>query len=63
MPLHWCEKRHYGYLIEGQIEIEYENEKVVYESGYGIFIPDGSDHKHRGKALTEKVLIFSMEKV
>lgn len=63
MPLHWCEKGHYGYLIEGQMEIEYENEKIVYKSGDGIFIPDGSDHKHRGKALTEKVLIFFMEKV
>jgi quercetin dioxygenase-like cupin family protein len=63
MPLHWCEKGHYGYLIEGQLEIEYENEKIVYRSGDGIFIPDGFDHKHRGKALTEKVLVFFMEKV
>lgn len=63
MPLHWCEKGHYGYLIEGQMEIEYENEKIAYKSGDGIFIPDGSYHKHRGKALTEKVLIFFMEKV
>jgi quercetin dioxygenase-like cupin family protein len=63
MPLHWCEKGHYGYLIEGQMEIEYENEKIVYKSGDGIFIPDGSNHKHRGKALTEKVLVFFMEKV
>jgi quercetin dioxygenase-like cupin family protein len=63
MPLHWCEKGHYGYLIDGQLEIEYENEKIVYNSGDGIFIPDGSDHKHRGKALTEKVVVFFMEKI
>jgi quercetin dioxygenase-like cupin family protein len=63
MPLHWCEKGHYGYLIDGQLEIEYEKEKVVYKSGDGIFIPEGSDHKHRGKALTEKVLVFFLEKV
>jgi quercetin dioxygenase-like cupin family protein len=63
MPLHWCEKGHYGYLIEGQMEIEYRNEKIVYRSGDGIFIPDGSDHRHRGKALTEKVLVFFIEKV
>jgi len=62
MPLHWCEKAHYGYLIEGQIEIEYENEKVIYNPGDGIFIPDGPDHRHRGKVLTEKVLIFFIEK-
>jgi quercetin dioxygenase-like cupin family protein len=63
MPLHWCEKGHYGYLIEGQMEIEYDNEKIIYNPGDGIFIPDGPDHRHRGKALTDKVLIFFMEKV
>ncbi len=63
MPLHWCEKGHYGYLIEGKLEVEYENGKIIYRSGDGIFISDGSDHKHRGKALTEKVLVFFMEKV
>ena len=63
MPLHWCEKGHYGYIIEGQLEIEYEHAKIIYRSGDGIFIPDGPDHKHRGKALTEKALIFFVEKV
>ena len=63
MTPHWCEKGHYGYLIEGQLEIEYENGKIVYKPGDGIFIPDGSDHRHRGKALTERVLVFFIEKV
>jgi quercetin dioxygenase-like cupin family protein len=63
MPLHWCEKGHYGYVLEGQMEIEYENARTIYEPGDGIFIPDGTDHRHRGRALTEKVLIFFIEKV
>jgi hypothetical protein len=29
MPPHWCEKGHYGYLIEGQMEIEYKNSKMI----------------------------------
>jgi quercetin dioxygenase-like cupin family protein len=60
---HWCEKEHYGYLIEGQMEIEYENSKIIYKPGDGIFIPEGPDHKHRGRQLSEKVLVFFMEKV
>jgi quercetin dioxygenase-like cupin family protein len=63
MPLHWCENGHYGYLIEGRMEIEYENSKIVYEPGDGIFIPDGPAHKHRGRVLSEKVLVFFLEKV
>ncbi len=63
MPLHWCEKGHYGYLIEGRMEIEYEHARLLYESGDGIFIPDGGEHKHRGKALTDNVLVFFIEHV
>jgi quercetin dioxygenase-like cupin family protein len=63
MELHWCEKGHYGYLIEGVLEIEYKKTKIIYRQGTGIFIPDGPDHRHRGKALTEKVLVFFIEKV
>ena len=63
MPRHWCEKGHYGYLIEGQMEIEYENETIIYDLGDGIFIPEGPDHKHRGRVLSEKALVFFIEKV
>ena len=62
MPLHWCEKGHYGYVIDGKMEIEYSTGRAVYGLGDGVFIPDGSDHKHRGKCLTGKVLVFFIEK-
>ncbi|MHB9098286.1 MAG: cupin domain-containing protein [Syntrophales bacterium] len=63
MPLHWCEKGHYGYLIEGQMEIEYGHAKIIYDRGDGIFIPDGPAHKHRGRVLSEKAVVFFVEKV
>ena len=63
MHPHWCEKGHSGYVIDGCMEIEYEKDKIIYNQGDGIFIPDGSGHKHRGKALSEKVLIFFIENV
>ena len=63
MPSHWCEKGHYGYLIEGQMEIEFENAKMIYNPSDGISIPDGPGHRHTGKALTEKVSVFFIEKV
>ena len=47
MPPHWCERGHIGYLLQGEIEIEYESGKHLYREGDGIFIPSGSDHKHR----------------
>lgn len=61
MPDHWCEEGHYGYIIEGRMEIEYENARVVYGPRDGVFIPDGPDHRHRGRALSDRVLVFFVE--
>jgi quercetin dioxygenase-like cupin family protein len=63
MPAHWCEKGHYGYLLEGQMEIAYENAKITYKPGDGIFIPDGPEHKHQGRVLSDKALVFFVEHI
>jgi quercetin dioxygenase-like cupin family protein len=62
MPAHWCQQGHYGYLLEGELEIEYEKTTEVYHPGDGIFIPDGPEHKHRGKVLSKKAMVFFVEK-
>lgn len=62
MPAHWCEKGHCGYLIGGEMEIEYADTTVTYHPGDGIFIPDGPEHKHKGRVLSEKALVFLIEK-
>ena len=63
LPPHWCEKGHCGYLISGKMEIEYEDAKITYNPGDGIFIPDGPAHKHKGTVLSGKALVFFIEKV
>jgi quercetin dioxygenase-like cupin family protein len=61
MPPHWCEIGHYGLILEG--EIEYLNEKIIYKKGDGVFIPDGPEHKHRGRVITESVKVIFIENV
>jgi len=63
MPLHWCEKGHCGYILAGTLEVEYQGEKVIYQTGDGIFIPDGNEHKHRAKVLSEIVRVIFVEDV
>jgi quercetin dioxygenase-like cupin family protein len=63
LPPHWCETGHYGYVIEGHMEIDFEDSVIVYGPGDGIFIPDGPEHRHRGRVLSEKVVVFFIEKV
>ena len=63
MPLHWCENGHYGMIIEGEFEIEFENETVVYNKGDGVFIPNGKEHKHRAKVLSDLVKVIFVEDI
>ena len=61
MPPHWCEKSHYGYVLEGIFEIEFDDQKIMYEKGDGLFLPAGINHCHKGRAITENALIFFIE--
>ncbi len=63
MEPHWCEKGHWGYIIEGRMEISFENEAHIYNSGDGVFIPPGGKHKHKAKILTDIVRAVFVEEV
>jgi quercetin dioxygenase-like cupin family protein len=51
----WCIKGHIGYILEGQMEIDFDGAKEVFGPGDGVFIPAGQEHKHKGRVLTDKV--------
>lgn len=61
MKPHWCEKGHIGYVLEGQFEITFEEEVVVFNPGDGIFIPPGKNHRHMGRVLTDPVKVVFVE--
>lgn len=61
MPAHWCEKSHYGIVIEGVFEIQFDQKTIRYHKGDGLFLPAGCEHRHRGKSITPKTLIFFIE--
>jgi quercetin dioxygenase-like cupin family protein len=61
MPPHWCDKAHYGIVLEGIFDIEFDGQTLRYEKGDGLFLPAGKDHRHKARSITEKVLIFFVE--
>jgi quercetin dioxygenase-like cupin family protein len=63
MPPHWCEKGHIGYILDGQFEIRFEQQTIVFRPGDGVFIPSGPAHKHMGRALSETVRVVFVEEV
>ena len=43
--------------------IAYADSEIIYNEGDGILIPDGPEHKHKGRVLSEKALVFFIENV
>jgi ethanolamine utilization protein EutQ (cupin superfamily) len=60
----WCTKGHIGYVIEGNISIDFNGKLVNFKSGDGLFIPEGESNKHKAKvAKGEKALVILFEKI
>lgn len=59
----WCLKGHMGYIIEGQLLLDFNGTKVHYKKGDGVFIPEGEPTKHKVNIEKgKKALIFLIEK-
>jgi quercetin dioxygenase-like cupin family protein len=61
MPPHWCAKGHYGYILEGRFEIEFWDRTCIFKAGDGVFIPDGEEHRHTARVLSDLVRAIFME--
>jgi hypothetical protein len=57
----WCEKGHAGLVLKGDLEVDFQGNKVLFHEGDGIFIPAGE--KHKGRPVTPSVLLFLVEEI
>ncbi len=53
----WCTKGHIGYVLEGQMEIDFDGKATVFGPGDGLFIQPGDKHKARVIRGTAKVIL------
>jgi quercetin dioxygenase-like cupin family protein len=58
----WCMKGHIGYVLDGQLEMDFDGNAQLYGPGDGVFIPAGQYHQHQGKALTETVTMIGPDR-
>ena len=59
----WCTKGHIGYVLEGQLEIDFDGNVISFGPGDGLFIPAGEEHKHKGRVLSDVARIIMAEDV
>lgn len=59
----WCEKGHLGFVLRGELEIDFHGRRVRYAEGSGIYIPKGAAHAHKARSLTPSAVLFLVEDV
>lgn len=57
----WCEKGHAGFVLEGELELRFENQVVQYGMGDGFVNPSGSTDKHIPRALSSRTVLLLFE--
>jgi quercetin dioxygenase-like cupin family protein len=57
----WCTTGHVGYVVEGDVEIEFVGHTVRYRAGDGVVIPAGQADAHRPHALSSRVRFVFVE--
>ncbi|PLX87894.1 MAG: hypothetical protein C0618_05665 [Desulfuromonas sp.] len=57
----WCRKGHIGYVLKGEMEINFNGKIISYGAGDGIFIPPGENHKHMVKVHSGTVRLVLTE--
>lgn len=57
----WCRKGHLGYVLEGELEIDFAGTKVNYGPGDGICIPPGEAHQHKASVLGQTVRLILVD--
>ncbi|MFT7589482.1 MAG: quercetin dioxygenase-like cupin family protein [Limisphaerales bacterium] len=48
----WCLHSHTGIVIEGRLDIQFEDELITYSKGEGILIMSGDLFKHKAQVRT-----------
>ncbi len=59
----WCLKGHTGYVLEGEMEVEFDARILRFKAGDGLYFPSGEAERHRPRAVSETVLVIFVEDV
>jgi quercetin dioxygenase-like cupin family protein len=59
----WCCNGHVGYVLDGAGRLEFPDHEVMLQSGDGIFIPPGQEHRHKLTVLTDRLRAVLVEEI
>jgi len=57
----WCLNGHIGYVLDGEMDVDFDGERVHFSAGDGVFITAGAENKHMARVLTDVVRLILVE--
>ena len=57
----WCARGHTGFVLEGEIEIDFDGTTVKAYAGQGIMIPPGPRSRHKARVLSGTARLVLVE--
>ena len=63
MEEEWCLEQHLGYVVEGSISIQFEEDLIEFHKGHGIVIEANNKHKAVIKSGQRAILVLFEEAV
>jgi len=63
MAPHWCTVGHFGQILAGTLEIEFNDVTCLFGPGDGVMIPSGEEHRHKARVLSGIAQAIFVEKV
>jgi quercetin dioxygenase-like cupin family protein len=59
----WCEKGHIGFVLKGELEIDFHGRLVRYPEGSALFIPSGAESGHKARSIAAVTQLFLVEDI
>ena len=57
----WCTKGHIGYILDGELDIDFDGTLVRFSAGDGVFVPPGAENKHMAIVISDVVRLVLVE--
>ena len=60
----WCTRGHVGYVLEGNMSVDFDGRIIDFKTGDRIDIPEGTENRHKAKiAMGERALLLLFEEM
>ena len=59
----WCRAGHIGYVLDGEMDVDFDGDVVRFAAGDGLFIPPGEENRHKATVVTDVVRLVLVEDV